>query len=161
VCVERANHVGDTTFYEYTPYLDDLSEAWWAGYAAWSTWSYDNPAWPVWCRERKERKMLTLLFAFFAKPNPQLERIGALSERYFSDDPVISLIRVRQFCELLAGGGTLWAFYRCGRDLAFCAPHRIAIRARQQGAASGSRPQCLSEGQQLQISKRPASAAVR
>jgi hypothetical protein len=112
VCVERANHVGDTTFYEYTPYLDDLTEAWWAGYAAWSTWSYDNPAWPVWCRERKERKMLTLLvaqgqatssnFAFLAKRNPQLERIGALSERYFSDDPVISLIRVRQFGELLA-----------------------------------------------------------
>src|SRR5262249_3370194 len=41
-------------------------------------------------------------FAFLAKRYPQLERIGALSERYFSDDPIVSLIRVRQFGEMLA-----------------------------------------------------------
>src|SRR5215831_15317196 len=41
-------------------------------------------------------------FAFLAKRYPQLERIGALSERYFSDDPIISLITVRQFGEALA-----------------------------------------------------------
>ncbi len=41
-------------------------------------------------------------FGFLAKRYPQLERIGALGERYFSDDPVVSLIRVRQFGEVLA-----------------------------------------------------------
>jgi type I restriction enzyme, R subunit len=41
-------------------------------------------------------------FGFLAKRYPQLERIGALGERYFSDDPVVSLIRVRQFGEALA-----------------------------------------------------------
>ena len=41
-------------------------------------------------------------FGFLAKRYPQLERVGALSERYFSDDPVVSLIRVRQFGEVLA-----------------------------------------------------------
>lgn len=41
-------------------------------------------------------------FGFLAKRYPELERIGALSERYFSDDPIISLITVRQFGELLA-----------------------------------------------------------
>jgi hypothetical protein len=41
-------------------------------------------------------------FAFLAKRYPQLERIGALSERYFSDDPIISLITIRQFGEGLA-----------------------------------------------------------
>jgi hypothetical protein len=41
-------------------------------------------------------------FAFLAKRYPQLERIGALSERYFSDDPIVSLITVRQFGEMLA-----------------------------------------------------------
>jgi type I restriction enzyme R subunit len=41
-------------------------------------------------------------FDFLAKRYPQLERLGALGERYFSDDPVVSLIRVRQFGEVLA-----------------------------------------------------------
>jgi type I restriction enzyme R subunit len=41
-------------------------------------------------------------FGFLAKRYPQLERIGALGERYFSDDPIVSLIRVRQFGEMLA-----------------------------------------------------------
>ena len=41
-------------------------------------------------------------FAFLAKRYPELERIGALSERYFSDDPIISLITIRQFGEGLA-----------------------------------------------------------
>jgi hypothetical protein len=40
-------------------------------------------------------------FGFLAKRYPQLERVGALSERYFSDDPVVSLITVRQFGEAL------------------------------------------------------------
>jgi hypothetical protein len=34
--------------------------------------------------------------------NPQLEKIGTLAERYFSDDPIASLITVRQFGEALA-----------------------------------------------------------
>jgi type I restriction enzyme R subunit len=41
-------------------------------------------------------------FGFLAKRYPQLQRIGALCERYFSDDPIISLITVRQFGEVLA-----------------------------------------------------------
>jgi type I restriction enzyme, R subunit len=41
-------------------------------------------------------------FGFLAKRYPQLERIGALAERYFSGDPIVSLITVRQFGEVLA-----------------------------------------------------------
>src|ERR1700730_13182930 len=41
-------------------------------------------------------------FSFFAERYPQLERIGAQSERYFSDDPIVSLITIRQFGEALA-----------------------------------------------------------
>lgn len=41
-------------------------------------------------------------FNFLAKRYPDLERIGAVSERYFSDDPVVALIMLRQFGELLA-----------------------------------------------------------
>jgi hypothetical protein len=41
-------------------------------------------------------------FNFLAKHYPQLEKIGALAERYFSDDPIVSLITVRQFGEALA-----------------------------------------------------------
>jgi hypothetical protein len=41
-------------------------------------------------------------FAFLAKRYPDLERIGALCERYFSDDPIIALMTLRQFGELLA-----------------------------------------------------------
>jgi type I restriction enzyme, R subunit len=41
-------------------------------------------------------------FNFLAKGYPDLERIGALCERYFSDDPIVALITLRQFGELLA-----------------------------------------------------------
>ena len=41
-------------------------------------------------------------FNFLAKRHPQLERLGALSEHYFSDDPIGALIRLRQFGEALA-----------------------------------------------------------
>src|SRR5436190_8298346 len=41
-------------------------------------------------------------FGFLAKRYPQVELIGALSERYFSDDPIVSLMTVRQFGEGLA-----------------------------------------------------------
>jgi type I restriction enzyme R subunit len=41
-------------------------------------------------------------FNFLAKRYPDLERIGALCEGYFSEDPVIALITLRQFGELLA-----------------------------------------------------------
>jgi type I restriction enzyme R subunit len=41
-------------------------------------------------------------FDFLTKRYPDLERVGALCERYFSDDPIIALITLRQFGELLA-----------------------------------------------------------
>src|SRR5271169_4605697 len=41
-------------------------------------------------------------FSFLAKRYPELDRIGAQCERYFSDDPIISLITLRQFGEVLA-----------------------------------------------------------
>lgn len=41
-------------------------------------------------------------FSFLAKRYPELERIGALSERYFSDEPIVSLMTLRQFGEVLA-----------------------------------------------------------
>jgi type I restriction enzyme R subunit len=41
-------------------------------------------------------------FGFLAKRNPLLERIGARGERYFSDDPIVALITLRQFGEALA-----------------------------------------------------------
>jgi type I restriction enzyme R subunit len=41
-------------------------------------------------------------FSFLAKNDPQLVRLGALAERYFGDDPNTSLIKLRQFAELLA-----------------------------------------------------------
>jgi type I restriction enzyme, R subunit len=41
-------------------------------------------------------------FNFLSKRYPDLERIGALCERYFSDDPIVALITLRQFGELLA-----------------------------------------------------------
>ena len=41
-------------------------------------------------------------FGFLAKRYPDLERIGSLCERYFSDEPVIVLMTLRQFGELLA-----------------------------------------------------------
>ncbi|MEH2475695.1 type I restriction enzyme R subunit [Nitrobacteraceae bacterium AZCC 2161] len=41
-------------------------------------------------------------FYFLARRYPDLERIGALCERYFSDEPIIVLMTLRQFGELLA-----------------------------------------------------------
>jgi type I restriction enzyme R subunit len=41
-------------------------------------------------------------FGFLAKHDAQLARLGALAERYFSDDPNTSLMKLRQFTELLA-----------------------------------------------------------
>src|SRR6202035_1752140 len=41
-------------------------------------------------------------FGFLAKRYPELERIAARSERYFSGDPIVSLISLRQFGEALA-----------------------------------------------------------
>src|SRR5262245_61477123 len=41
-------------------------------------------------------------FGVLGNGYPQLERLGALGERYFSDDPIVSLITVRQFGEALA-----------------------------------------------------------
>jgi hypothetical protein len=44
----------------------------------------------------------TANFGFLAKHDVQLMRLGALAERYFGDDPNTSLIKLRQFAELLA-----------------------------------------------------------
>jgi hypothetical protein len=41
-------------------------------------------------------------FNFLAKRYPDLERIGALCEHYFTFDPIIALITLRLFGELLA-----------------------------------------------------------
>ena len=41
-------------------------------------------------------------FNFLAKRYPDLERIGALFEHYFTVDPIVALITIRQFGELLA-----------------------------------------------------------
>lgn len=41
-------------------------------------------------------------FAFLSVHDPQLVRLGALAERYFTDDPSTCLIKLRQFGELLA-----------------------------------------------------------
>lgn len=42
-------------------------------------------------------------FGFLKRHDPQLERLGALAERFFQEDPNTSLIKTRQFAELLAG----------------------------------------------------------
>src|SRR6478672_7569056 len=41
-------------------------------------------------------------FGFLAKRYPELERIAARSERYLADDPIVSLMALRQFGEALA-----------------------------------------------------------
>jgi type I restriction enzyme R subunit len=41
-------------------------------------------------------------FGFLKIHDPQLVRLGALAERYFTDDPNTCLIKLRQFGELLA-----------------------------------------------------------
>lgn len=45
---------------------------------------------------------LSLNFAFLVCHNPLLDRLGAQAERYFKDDPNTSLLKLRQFSELLA-----------------------------------------------------------
>lgn len=42
-------------------------------------------------------------FGFLKQYDPNLERLGALAERFFQEDPNTSLIKTRQFAELLAG----------------------------------------------------------
>jgi type I restriction enzyme, R subunit len=49
-----------------------------------------------------KRQATSSNFGFLARRYPQLERIGVLAEDYFSDDPIVSLITVRQFGEALA-----------------------------------------------------------
>ncbi len=44
----------------------------------------------------------SLNFAFLEYHNPLLDRLGAQAERYFKDDPNTSLLKLRQFGELLA-----------------------------------------------------------
>jgi type I restriction enzyme R subunit len=41
-------------------------------------------------------------FNFLQAHDPQLVRLGALAERYFKDDPSTSLMKLRQFAEILA-----------------------------------------------------------
>src|SRR6476659_2692383 len=41
-------------------------------------------------------------FSFLTRRYPDLERIGALCEHYFTFDPIVALITLRQFGELLA-----------------------------------------------------------
>jgi type I restriction enzyme R subunit len=41
-------------------------------------------------------------FGFLAAHDPQLDRLGALAERFFVDDPSTALIKLRQFGEVLA-----------------------------------------------------------
>jgi len=41
-------------------------------------------------------------FSFLRIYEPQFERLGALDERYFRDDPNACLVKLRQFGELLA-----------------------------------------------------------
>src|SRR5438309_558300 len=41
-------------------------------------------------------------FSFLAVHDAQLVRLGALAERYFKDDPTTSLIKLRQYGEVLA-----------------------------------------------------------
>lgn len=45
---------------------------------------------------------ISLNFAFLACYSPLLDRLGAQAERYFKDDPNTSLLKLRQFGELLA-----------------------------------------------------------
>lgn len=41
-------------------------------------------------------------FGFLAKQDPNLVQLGALAERYFRDDPSTTLLKLRQFAELLS-----------------------------------------------------------
>lgn len=48
------------------------------------------------------KRQISANFGFLGKHEPQLERLGALAERYFREDPNTCLIKLRQFSELLA-----------------------------------------------------------
>jgi type I restriction enzyme R subunit len=50
----------------------------------------------------RRMQRLSSNFGFVAGHNHQLDRLGALAERYFSDVPNTCLIKMRQFAELLA-----------------------------------------------------------
>jgi hypothetical protein len=54
------------------------------------------------CRMTAAEDATSPNFGFLAKRYTELERIAARSERYFSDDPIVSLITLRQFGEALA-----------------------------------------------------------
>jgi type I restriction enzyme, R subunit len=41
-------------------------------------------------------------FSFLGAHDPNLANLGGLAERYFRDDPPTSLVKLRQFAELLA-----------------------------------------------------------
>lgn len=41
-------------------------------------------------------------FGFLRVHDPLLEHLGALAERYFTDDPSTALLKLRQFGEVLA-----------------------------------------------------------
>ena len=47
-------------------------------------------------------KALSANFDFLTEHDPQLVRLGGLAERYFKGDSNTSLIKLRQFGELLA-----------------------------------------------------------
>ena len=52
--------------------------------------------------ERMREQAASLNFGFLTKRYPELALIGTRSERYFSEDPIISLMTVRRFGEVLA-----------------------------------------------------------
>jgi hypothetical protein len=57
-------------------------------------------------------------FGFLAARYPELERIGARSERYFSEDPIISLMTVRRFVSP-ARCRRVGPIYRCRRAVSW------------------------------------------
>jgi hypothetical protein len=81
-------------------------------------------------------------FSFLGARHPELERIAARSERYFSDDPVVSLIIARQCSEILA---QLVAAASRGRSSALCRRRRQSLlvglgsRSRDSGPVGGRR----------------------
>jgi type I restriction enzyme, R subunit len=72
-------------------------------------------------------------FSFLGTRYPELERIGARSERYFSEDPIISLMTVRRFGEVLAqlvaaGSGLFTDAWEPQADFAATAACRWQLR---------------------------------
>src|SRR5580693_4416528 len=67
------------------------------------SWRSNITAGGAWiCRMIATEDVTSPNFGFLAKRYPELERIAARSERYFSGDPIVSLITLRQFGEALA-----------------------------------------------------------